>query len=111
MSLHDVSNDDKCSDIKATLAFTEPIELLLNLLKMQSAPDVDMECFGGNVLEYCYFMALFSEVAESKIENQRGRPARLMKYAVGDARDLIKHYIQLPSNEQFAQAKYLLENM
>ena len=79
--------------------------MLCKLLKVQSAPDVDMECFDVNVLEYHYFMALFREVVESKIEDSRGRLTRLIKYTVGDARDLIKHYIQLSFNEGFAQAR------
>ena len=31
---------------------------------------MDMEYFDGNVLKYHYFMALFREVVESKIEIQ-----------------------------------------
>ena len=66
-----------------------------------------MECFDGNVLEYHYFMALFREVVKSKIEDQRGRLTRPIKYTVEDARDLI----QLSSNEGFTQTKYLIEKM
>ena len=78
---------------------------MLFKLKVQSAPDVDMECFDGNVLEYHYFMVLFREVFE---EDSRGRLTRLIKYTVGD---FMKHYIQFPSNEGFSQVKYLLEKM
>ena len=85
--------------------------MLCKLLKVHSAPDVDMECFDGNVLEYHNFMALFREVVQSKIEDPRGRLTRLIKYTVGDVRDFIKHCIQLPSSEGFTQAKYLLEKM
>ena len=42
-----------------------PTDMLCKLLKVQSDPDVDMECFDGNVLGYHYFIALFREVAES----------------------------------------------
>ena len=70
-----------------------------------------MECFDGNVLEYQYFMALFREVVESKTEDPRGRLTRLIKYRVGDDRDHNKHCIQIPSSEDFTQAKYLLEKM
>ena len=54
---------------------------------------------------------MFREVVESKIEDSRGRLTRVIKYAVRDARNRIKHRIQLPSNEGFTQAKYLLEKM
>ena len=70
-----------------------------------------MECFDGNVLEYHYFMTLFRQVVESKAEDPRGRLTKLIKYTVGDPRDLIKHCIQLSSNEDFTKAKYLLEKM
>ena len=56
-------------------------------------------------------MTLIREVVENKIEDPRGRLTRLIKYTVGDGRDLIKHWIQLPSNEGFTQAKHLLEKM
>ena len=111
MFFYDIKIGDECSNIKAMLPSREPTDMLCKFLKVQSAPDVDMECFDGNVLEYHYFMALFREVVESKIEDPRGRLTRLIKYTVGDARDLIKHCIQLPSNEGFTQAKYLLEKM
>ena len=111
MSFLGMKIGDECSNIKAMLASAEPTDMLCKLSKVQSAPDVDMECFDGKVLEYHYFMALFTEVIESKIEDPRGRLTRLIKYTVGDARDLIKHSIQLPSNEGFTQAKYLLEKM
>ena len=68
-----------------------------------------MEPFDGNVLNYHHFMALFKEVVENKVEDPRGRMIRLLKYTSGEARELINHYIQLPSNEGFKYAKYLLE--
>ena len=95
-----------CSDIKAVLASAEPTAKH-KLLKVQSSPDVDMECFDGNVLEYHYLMALFREVVESKIEDPRDRLTRLIKPTVGDAIDLIKQCIQLSFNEGFTHAKYL----
>ena len=110
MSFHDIKIGDECSNIKAMLPSAEPTDVLCKLLKVQSAPDKDMECFGDNVLEYHCFMGLFREVAESNIEDPRGRLERLITYRVGEARDLIKHYIQLPSNKGFTQAKYLLES-
>ena len=56
-------------------------------------------------------MALFREVVESKVDDPRGKLTRLIKYTSGDARELIKHCIQLPSNEGFKHAKYLLEKV
>ena len=78
MSFHDIKISDECSNIKAMLPTAETTDMLCKLLKVQSAPDVDMECFDGNVLEYHYFMGLFREVVESKIEDTRGRLTRLI---------------------------------
>ena len=65
MYFQDIKNGDECCDIKAMLPSAEPTDMLCKLLKVQSAPDVDMECFDGNVLGYHFFMALFREVVES----------------------------------------------
>ena len=84
-------------------------DMLCKLLWLQSAPDVDIETFDGDVLNYHYFViALFREVVESKVDDPREKLTRLIKYTSGDARELIKHCIQLPSNEGFKHAKYLL---
>ena len=48
MSFHDIKIGDECSNIKAVLSSAEPTDMLCKLLKVQSAPDVDMECFDGN---------------------------------------------------------------
>ena len=68
MSFHDIKIGDECPNIKAMLPSAEPADMLGKLLNVQSAPDVDMKGFDGNVLEYHYFMALFREFVESKIE-------------------------------------------
>ena len=86
-------------------------DMLWKLLRLQSAPDVDIETFDGNVLNYHYFIALFREVVESKVDGPRGKLTRLIKYTSGDAKELIKHCIELPSNEGFKYAKYLLEKV
>ena len=70
-----------------------------------------MELFDGNVLNYHHFMALFKEVIEIKVEDPRGRLIRLLKYTSGEAKELINHCIQLPSNEGFKYAKFLLEEV
>ena len=79
MSFHDIKIGDACSDIKAILPSAEPKGMLCKLLKVPSAPDVDLESCGGNVLEYDYFMALFREVVESQIEDPRARLTKLNK--------------------------------
>ena len=85
--------------------------LVGKLLKLQAAPEVNMEPFNGNVLNYHHFMALFKGFVESKVEDPRERLIRLLKYISGEAKELINHCIQFPSNEGFKYAKYLLEKV
>ena len=80
-------------------------------LQLQSAADVDIETFDANVLNYHYFIALFREVVENEVNDPRGKLTMLIKYTSRDARELIKHCIQRPSNEGFKHAKYLLEKV
>ena len=69
------------------------------LLEQQSAPDVDIDVFDGNPLNFKYFMTLFREVVESKIEDPCGRLIDLMKYTTAEAKELIKHDIEQPANK------------
>ena len=92
-----------------TSSTREPTDILCKLLQQQAAPEVDIECFDGNSLNYHYFMALFSEVVETKIDDPRGRLTRLIKYTVGEPKELIKHCIQLPHNRGYQIAVTLLE--
>ena len=68
-------------------------EMLCKLVKEQSAPQVDLEPFDGNPLEYKYFMSMFKESVEKKIEDPRGRLTRLIQYTRGEAKDLIINFI------------------
>ena len=72
---------------------------------------MDIKTFDVYVLNYHYFIALSKEVVEKKVDDPRRTLTRLTKYASEYARKLIKHCIQLPSNERFKHAKYLLEKV
>ena len=48
-------------------------ETLCKLLKQQAAPEVCMEPFDDNVLNYHDFVALFKEIVEINVEVPRGR--------------------------------------
>ena len=84
-------------------------KLLWKLLQQQAAPEVDIDCFDGNPLNYHYFMTLFCEVVETEIEDPRGRLTRLIKYTVGEEKELIKQCIQLPHDKGYKYVKSLLE--
>ena len=53
-------------------------------------------------------MALFSEVVETKMYYLRGRLTRLIKYTMGEPKELIKHSIQLPHDRGYQTAVTLL---
>ena len=48
-------------------------EMLCKLVKEQSALQVHSEPFDENPLEYTYFMSIFRESVEKKIEDPKGR--------------------------------------
>ena len=82
--------------------------MLCQLPKQQGAPEVDFDVSLGDPLEYHYFMEIFKEVVEKRIEDPRGRLRRLIKYITGEAKDLIKHCIQQPLWEGYKNALELL---
>ena len=79
--------------------------MLCKMMKQQSAPEIELDVFDGNPLNFNYFMALFKETVEKKIEDPRGRLTRLIKYTTGEVKDLIKNYIQLPAKDGHEAAK------
>ena len=84
-------------------------EILCRLMKQQSAPEVDIDSFDGNPLNYRYFMVIFKEVVENRIANPRGRLIRLIKYTKGEAKELVMNCIHPPPREGYKIAKMLLE--
>ena len=59
-------------------------------------------------MEFHYFMAVFKEVVEKRVDDERGKLTRLIKYTKGDAKDMVKNCIQLPPEDGFKTAKHLL---
>ena len=47
--------------------------MLSELVREQSAPQVDMKPFEGNLLDFTYFVSMFQESVEKKIDYPRGR--------------------------------------
>ena len=48
-------------------------KMLSKLVKEQSVPQVDLEPFDGNPLEYTYFMLMFKESVKKRTEDPKGR--------------------------------------
>ena len=71
---------DKRSEIKSErkkdkekFTDTSVSDMLCKMMKQQSAPEININVFDGNPLNFHYFMAVFKEAVEKKIEYTRGR--------------------------------------
>ena len=82
--------------------------MICKLSQQQGAPEVELDKFSGNPLEYQYFSTMFKEVVERKIRDPVGRLAQLIKFTDGEAKDLIKHCIHLTPNTGYDTAIMLL---
>ena len=67
--------------------------MLSKLVREQSASQDDIEPFEGNPLDFTYFMSMFQESVEKKIDDPRGKLTQLIKYTRGEPRELVKHFI------------------
>ena len=55
------------------------MDALCHLVKKQSAPDIELDVLDGNPLDFHYFIKLFNEVVEKKIDDPRGIFSGLLK--------------------------------
>ena len=88
----------------------EMSRMLCSLLRLQSAPNVDIQTFRGDPLEYNFFMSSFREAVERKIDDPHGRLVLLLKFTDGKAKETIGHCIQHPSEIRYRLVKLLLED-
>ena len=88
-SLHSMQTKKENSSEKKEFSPEKNIvDALCHLVKQQSAPDIELDVFDGNPLDFHYFMTLFHEVVEKRIDNPRGRLARLLKYTSGNRKEI-----------------------
>ena len=80
----------------------------MSTAKATSAPEIEIDVFGGKPMEFHYFMAVFREVVEKRVDDERGKLTCLVKYTKGDAKDMVKNCIQLPPKDGLKTAKHLL---
>ena len=83
-------------------------KMMCNLLLHQSAPNVEVDTFKGDPLEY-YFMSVFTEAVEKKISDPHGRLVCLLKFTEGEPKETIKHCTKQPTKRRYTRAKILLE--
>ena len=79
-------------------------DVLCQLLKKEAVPEVDIEVFDGNLLNFKYFISLFKENVEMKLDDPRGRLTHLIKYMSGEAKELVKNCLYLPGSEGYKEA-------
>ena len=82
---------------------------LSEIVKLQAAPDVEIDSFSGDPLEFTYFIKNFKDIIESTINSQSGRLNRLIKYTEGEAKELIKHCVHENKDTCYNKALELLE--
>ena len=82
--------------------------MLCTLVREQAAPQVTIEPFDGNPLNFAYFLSMFTESVEKKIEDPMGRLTRLIKCTTGEAQELVKHFINDKPEQGYRNAMELL---
>ena len=83
--------------------------MICYLLCHQSAPEVEIETFRGDPLEYYYYISVFREAVELEIGDPHDRLVRFLKYTEGEARDTIKRYIQQTPETGYQKVKGIME--
>ena len=84
-------------------------ELMVQTLKLQAAPKVEIDKFSGDPLEYSYFIENFKDAVENLIEDPKQRLMRLLKYTEKGAKELIKHCVHEDAASCYNSALKLLE--
>ena len=65
---------------------------------------------GGNPLEFNYFIAVFDEAVEKKIEDPCAK-LTLIKYTTDEVREMVKSCIQLPPKKGYKTAKQMMHKL
>ena len=84
-------------------------EILCKLLQQQAAPELVVEVFDGNLLNFKYFISVFKDVMEAKLDDPHGCLTRLIKYTSGEAKELVRNCIHLPPEKCYKLAMALLQ--
>jgi len=84
------------------------VDQLTELVTRLQAPDIELDTFNGDPLEFLFFITTFAEAVETKIKDQRGRLTRLLKYLTGEPKDLVSSCVYLSSSECYKEAKRML---
>ena len=86
-------------------------EMMCKLVNEHSAPEIDIDVFGEDPLEFHYFMAAFDEAVEKKIEELRGKLIRQVKCTTKEVKEMVTNCIQLPPKEVYETAKQQMDKL
>ena len=81
---------------------------MCELLRQQAAPELEIDIFDGNLMDFHYFIGVFKEVVENKVTDPGGQMTHLIKLTKGEAKEIAKNCIQLPSELGFKTANNCL---
>ena len=84
-------------------------DFLCTLVREQAAPQVLIEPFDGNSLNFAYFLSMFTQSVKKKIEDPMGKLTRLMG-ATGKAQESVKHFICDKREQGYRNAVELLRD-
>ena len=63
-------------------------DMMCELLKQQPGPELEINIFDGNPMDFHYFMVVFKEVVENKVTDPRGWLTHLIKFTKGEAKEI-----------------------
>ena len=102
------SNQVETKEHKEKTVFVSQVDQLADIVARLQAPDIELDMFDGNPLEFLFFITTFAEAVETKVRDQRGRLTRLLKYLTGEPKDLVSSCVYLPSSSCYDDAKRIL---
>ena len=95
-------------DIQQQQQKGDDYNLMSNIFKELRAPNVQLDPFSGNSIDFPFFMANFTQAIEEKVRDDKGRLQRPIQFTDGPAKELAKSCIYLPEESCYVQAKKLL---
>ena len=86
-------------------------EMIYKLVDQQSAPEIDIDVFGGKPIQVHYFVAVFHESVKKKIEDLHGKLTHLIKYTTREIKETVKYCIKLPPKEGYETVKQMMHKL
>jgi len=100
-------NDQQEQNYTGLEEVSQTNRLLVQLLQQQAAPQIELECYDGDPLEFKHFIKTFEQAVETKISDEQVRLKRLLQFTKGVPHELIRPDIY--DQKGYTNAKRLLE--